>query len=312
MKRDDSTTLRGQLRDEARGVSRHARFTSGPMQCRYRAAGNTWTRRMGSIDQSLRCRTVFISDVHLGTRGCRADLLLDFLRQVRCERLYLVGDIVDGWRLRRSWYWTPGFDAVLRQIMAMARQGVEVIYVPGNHDEMLRDWIGLEIAGVRLAAEAVHEAADGRRYLVIHGDEFDGVIRYAKFLAHLGDWAYDLALTLNRVFNAARRRLGYPYWSLSQWLKLQVKEAVKAIDRFESALAGEAKRRGLQGVICGHIHHAEMREVGGVLYVNDGDWVESCTALVEHADGRFELLDWARERRRLTPGEVPVAEPLAA
>jgi UDP-2,3-diacylglucosamine pyrophosphatase LpxH len=144
----------------------------------------------------------------------------------------------------------------------------------------------------------VHEAADGRRFLVMHGDEFDGVIRYAKVIAHLGDWAYDAALTLNRWFNAARQRLGYPYWSLSQWLKRQVKEAVKAIDRFELALANEARRRGLDGVICGHIHHAEMREVHGIAYMNDGDWVESCTALVEHEDGRFELLDWAWEAGR--------------
>ena len=250
-------------------------------------------------------RTIFISDVHLGTRGCRDDVLLDFLNQVECKQLYLVGDFLDGWRLRRSWYWTPGFDAVLRRIMHMARHGTEVIYIPGNHDEMLREWYGLEIAGVRLVPEAVHQAADGRRFLVIHGDEFDGVIRYAKVLAHLGDGAYTLALTLNRYFNAARRRLGYPYWSLSQWLKLQVKEAVKAIDRFEVALAGEAKRRGLQGVICGHIHHAEMRMVNGVLYINDGDWVESCTALAEHADGRFELLDWARPHRSVTmPAEA--------
>jgi UDP-2,3-diacylglucosamine pyrophosphatase LpxH len=179
----------------------------------------------------------------------------------------------------------------------MARQGTEVTYIPGNHDELFRDWLGLEVAGVKLMREAEHEAADGRRFLVIHGDEFDGVIRYAKIIAHLGDWAYDLALVLNRWFNMARRRFGYPYWSLSQWLKRQVKEAVKAIDRFEIALATEAKRRGLQGVICGHIHHAEMRMVQDVLYINDGDWVESCTALVEHADGRFELLDWAKESR---------------
>jgi UDP-2,3-diacylglucosamine pyrophosphatase LpxH len=177
----------------------------------------------------------------------------------------------------------------------MAKRGTEVVYIPGNHDEMFRAWLGLEVAGVKLQREAVHSTADGRRLLVIHGDEFDGVIRYAKFLALLGDWAYDWALTLNRWFNAARRRLGYPYWSLSQWLKQQVKSAVKAIDRFETALATEAKRRGLDGVVCGHIHHAEMREVGGVLYVNDGDWVESCTALVEHADGRLELVDWAKE-----------------
>jgi UDP-2,3-diacylglucosamine pyrophosphatase LpxH len=242
-----------------------------------------------------RYRTIFLSDIHLGTRGCRADLLLDFLRRTECERLYLVGDVVDGWRLRKSWHWTEAFDDVLRHVLGMAKRGTEVVYIPGNHDEMFRAWLGLEVAGVRLQREAVHRTADGKRFLVIHGDEFDGVIRYAKFLALLGDWAYGWALTLNRWFNAARRRLGYPYWSLSQWLKRQVKGAVKAIDRFETALATEAKRRGLDGVVCGHIHHAEMREVGGVLYINDGDWVESCTALVEHADGRLELVDWAKE-----------------
>jgi UDP-2,3-diacylglucosamine pyrophosphatase LpxH len=252
---------------------------------------------MQTSEAKRRYRTVFLSDLHLGTRGCRADFLLDFLRRTECERLYLVGDIIDGWRLRKSWYWTEEFDQVVREILKMAGRGVEVFYIPGNHDEMFREWLGLELQGVKLVREAVHEAADGRRYLIIHGDEFDGVIRYAKVLAHLGDWAYDWALTLNRWFNAARRRLGYPYWSLSQWLKRQVKEAVKAIDRFEVALAGEAKRRGLDGVVCGHIHHAEMRLVQGVMYMNDGDWVESCTALVEHADGRFELIDWADENR---------------
>jgi UDP-2,3-diacylglucosamine pyrophosphatase LpxH len=241
-------------------------------------------------------RTIFISDIHLGLRSCRSDSLVDFLRNVQCEKLYLVGDIIDGWRLRRSWYWDAYHDEVIRLILRMARHGTEVIYVPGNHDEIFRDWLGLEVAGVKLLREAEHIAADGRRFLVIHGDEFDGVIRYAKFLAHLGDWAYDTALTMNRWFNFLRRRLGYPYWSLSQWLKRQVKEAVKAIDRFETALSHEAKSRGMDGVICGHIHHAEMRMVNGILYMNDGDWVESCTALVEHQDGRFELLDWSHRQ----------------
>jgi UDP-2,3-diacylglucosamine pyrophosphatase LpxH len=252
---------------------------------------------MHTTEPRRRYRTVFLSDTHLGTKGCRSDFLVDFLRRVDCERLYLVGDIVDGWRLRKSWYWDRHHDEAIRLVLKAARDGTEVTYIPGNHDEALRDWLGLEIAGIRLTNEAVHVGADGRKYLVIHGDQFDGVIRYAKLLAHLGDGAYELALVVNRWFNAARRRLGYPYWSLSQWLKRQVKEAVKAVDRFEVALATEAKRRGLDGVVCGHIHHAEMRVVQGVLYMNDGDWVESCTALVEHEDGRFELLDWARENR---------------
>ena len=240
-------------------------------------------------------RAVFISDTHLGTRGCRAEFLADFLRGITCQRLFLVGDIIDGWRLRKSWYWDASHDEVLRLILRHARAGTDITYIPGNHDEMLRSWLphGLEVAGIRLQQDACHVTADGRRLLVIHGDEFDSVVRYARFLALLGDSAYHVALVSNRWFNALRRRLGYPYWSLSAWLKLRVKEAVKAIDRFEEALAGEAHRRGFDGVVCGHIHHAEMREVAGVLYANDGDWVESCTALVEHHDGRLELIDWA-------------------
>ena len=250
-------------------------------------------------DTTLSFRTIFISDLHLGTRGCRSDFLADFLRRVSCEQMYLVGDIIDGWRLRKSWYWDETHDEVLRLILRHARDGAEVTYVPGNHDEMFRAWLplGLEIAGVRLRKDAVHTMKDGRRLLVMHGDEFDSVVRYAKFLALLGDWAYTAALVMNRWFNAVRRRLGYPYWSMSAWAKRQVKEAVKAIDRFETALAGEARRRGFDGVVCGHIHQAEMRDIGGVLYLNDGDWVESCTAVVEHHDGRLELLDWAAMNR---------------
>jgi UDP-2,3-diacylglucosamine pyrophosphatase LpxH len=250
-----------------------------------------------------RYRAVFISDTHLGTRGCRSDFLADFLRRTTCERLYLVGDIIDGWRLRKSWYWDEMHDEVLRLILRHARSGTEVTYIPGNHDEMFRNWLpyfsigGLEISGIRMRNEAVHVTADQRRLLVLHGDEFDSVVRYARFLALLGDWAYTAALVVNRWFNAVRRRLGLPYWSLSAWLKRQVKEAVKAIDRFEAALAGEARRRGFDGVVCGHIHQAEMRDLDGVLYLNAGDWVESCTALVEHHDGRLELVDWAALNR---------------
>jgi len=267
---------------------------------------------MHTTDTKRRFRAVFLSDLHLGTRGCRTEFLVDFLKQIDCERLYLVGDIVDVWRLRKSWYWDEEHDEAIRLVLRLARNGAEVVYIPGNHDEMLRGWLGMELGGVRLQKEAVHVAADGRRFLVMHGDEFDGVIRYAQILAPLGDRAYDSAVTLNRVFNGVRRRLGYPYWSLSQWLKRQVKEAVRAIERFETALAVEARRRGFDGVVCGHIHHAGMRRVGGVLYMNGGDWVESCTALVEHADGRFELVDWARENRlsfcRETAGG-PIATP---
>jgi len=243
---------------------------------------------------------VFISDTHLGTKGSRTDFLVDFLSQMSCEHLFLVGDIVDGWRLRKSWYWDAGHDKVLRLILRHARKGAAVTYIPGNHDEMFRTWLPtdidphmLEVAGIAMRHEAEHITADGQRFWVTHGDQFDSVVRYAKFLAHLGDGAYVTSLVISRWLNVIRRKLGYNYWSLSQWLKRQVKEAVKAIDRFETALAAEAGRRGFDGVVCGHIHHAEMRRVNGILYMNDGDWVESCTALVEHHDGRMELLDWA-------------------
>jgi len=244
-------------------------------------------------------RSIFISDTHLGTRGCRAQFLADFLKSVSCENLFLVGDIIDGWRLRRSWFWDHHHDEVLRLVLRAARNGTNVIYVPGNHDEMMRKYVplGVEICGVKMQLEAEHITADGKRLLVTHGDAFDSVVRHAKVLALLGDWAYTVALGVNRYFNHVRVWLGYPYWSLSAWLKLQVKEAVKAIDRFEGALADDAKHRGFDGVVCGHIHHAEMREVNGVMYLNDGDWVESCTALVEHHDGRLELIDWVARNK---------------
>ena len=258
-------------------------------------------------------RSVFISDTHMGTRGCKADFLADFLAAFSTENLFLVGDIVDGWRLRKSWYWDEMHDEVVRLILRHARSGAQVLYIPGNHDEMFRAWLPLhlEVAGVRLVAEAEHTTADGSRLLIIHGDQFDSVVRYAKTLAFLGDWAYTAALNINRWFNAVRRILGYPYWSLSQWAKRQVKGAVKAIDRFEAALSNEARRRHLDGVVCGHIHHAEMRKIDGVLYLNTGDWVESCTALVEHHDGRLELLDWVALNKLsfFTPRRVTVSEP---
>ncbi len=259
-------------------------------------------------------RSIFISDTHLGTRGCRAAFLADFLSAISCENLYLVGDIIDGWRLRRSWFWDSHHDEVLRLILRHARSGANVIYVPGNHDEMMRKYVpdAIEVAGIRMQTEAEHVTADGKRLLITHGDAFDSVVRHAKILALLGDWAYTVALGLNRYFNKIRIRLGYPYWSLSAWLKMQVKEAVKAIDRFESALADDARRRGFDGVVCGHIHHAEMRMVNGILYINDGDWVESCTALAEHSDGRLELIDWvARSKLSLLPTKAAGLWPAA-
>jgi UDP-2,3-diacylglucosamine pyrophosphatase LpxH len=239
-----------------------------------------------------RYRAIFISDVHLGTRGCKAAFLLDFLRWTESDYLYLVGDMVDGWRLRKSWYWPQAHNDVVQKLLRKARKGTRVFYVPGNHDEWLRDYCESQVGGVMVVREAFHVTADGRRLLVIHGDEFDGVVRYARWLAFLGDSAYGVTLKLNHAFNLARRRLGYPYWSLSAWLKFKVKNAVQFIGEFADAIATEARKRGVDGIVCGHIHHAELRQIGEILYCNDGDWVESCTALVEHYDGTLEIVRW--------------------
>ncbi len=237
-------------------------------------------------------RTIWISDIHLGTRGCKAEFLLDFLRRTESEYLYLVGDIVDGWRLRKSWYWAQSHNDVIQKVLRKARKGTKVYYIPGNHDEWLRDYTELQMGGVHLQREAIHVTADGRRLLILHGDDFDGIVRYAKWLALLGDWAYDLALKLNNTFNVIRRRLGYPYWSLSAYLKAKVKNAVQFVTDYADAIVAEARLRDVDGIVCGHIHQAEIRKIGDVLYCNDGDWVESCTALVEHFDGRLEILHW--------------------
>jgi UDP-2,3-diacylglucosamine pyrophosphatase LpxH len=258
-----------------------------------------------------RHRTIFLSDTHLGTRGCKADLLADFLATNSCDTLFLVGDIVDGWQLKHRWYWTPAQTAVLREVLRKIDEGTRVVFVPGNHDEFLRDFCGREIAGIEVVREAIHETADGLRLLVIHGDQFDSVIACAKWLAHLGDWAYCSALRLNDALGFGRRHLGLPYWSLSAFLKTTVKNAVEYISRFEAAVARAAEERGVDGVVCGHIHQAEMRRIGGVLYLNDGDWVESCTALVEDARGNLEILRWASPllsgRRSALPAEAQAA-----
>ena len=238
-------------------------------------------------------RTIFISDIHLGTRGCKAEMLADFLARNACDTLFLVGDIVDGWRLRQRWYWPEAHSRVVQELLHKIDAGTRVIYVPGNHDEVLRAYCGRAIAGVEVMREAVHETADGRRFLVLHGDQYDGVIAYARWLALMGDWAYTLALHLNDVFNAARRAIGLPYWSLSAYLKQKVKNAVEFVCRYEEAVAREVHDKGLDGVVCGHIHQAAIKQIGAITYHNDGDWVESCTALVEDACGNMEILAWA-------------------
>ncbi|GEO80417.1 UDP-2,3-diacylglucosamine diphosphatase [Pararhodospirillum oryzae] len=244
-----------------------------------------------------RYRAIFLSDIHLGTRGCKAEYLLDFLRYTESDTLYLVGDIVDGWRLRKNWHWPQAHNDVIQKLLRKVRKGSKVIFIPGNHDEFARGYCDAEFGGITVVREAIHEGADGRRYLVLHGDEFDGVVKYAKWLARLGDWAYNGLLEVNHWFNYGRRRMGLSYWSLSKYLKHKVKNAVKFIDDFETSMADLARRRDLTGVICGHIHQAEMRDVDGILYCNDGDWVESCTALVEHYDGRMEILHWSEMRK---------------
>jgi len=239
-----------------------------------------------------RYRAVFISDLHLGTPGCRAEDLLGFLKASSSEHLYLVGDIIDGWQLRRRWYWPQAHNDVVQKLLRRARKGCRVVFVPGNHDEFARGFIGHQFGGIEVVDDAVHVTAEGKRLWVTHGDYFDGVIQCAKWLAYVGDNLYEFTLKLNRYLNHLRAKFGLPYWSLSAYLKHKVKKAVNFISDFEQAVAHEARKRGHQGVVCGHIHHAEIREIDGVLYCNDGDWVESLTALVEHHDGRLELVRW--------------------
>jgi len=250
-----------------------------------------------SFQPKMKLRTVWISDVHLGTAGCQAGLLSDFLHSVECDTLYLVGDIVDGWRLRKGWYWPDQHNEVIRRVLKMAHRGTRVIYIPGNHDEMFRDYAGLSFGGVEVQLEAIHTTADGRNLLVTHGDAFDGIVLYARWLAFLGDQAYTLLLKANIVLNAVRRRFNLPYWSLSSYLKKRVKNAVQYIGQYEEVVAREASQRGVQGVVCGHIHCAEIRQFGSITYYNDGDWVESCTALTEAKDGTMSIIDWAAHVR---------------
>lgn len=240
-----------------------------------------------------RYRTLFISDIHLGAKASQAEFFLDFLKHSEAETYYLVGDVVDFWRVSRGAHWPQSHNDVIQKLLRKVRKGARIVYIPGNHDSGLRGYCGANFGGVELMRRAIHETADGRHFLVIHGDEFDVVVRYAKWLAFLGDSAYVLALGVNSHFNWIRRRLGLPYWSLSAWLKYKVKRAVNYIGEFESALAQEARRNGAQGVVCGHIHHASIREIGDILYINTGDWVESCTAVGETRDGKFEIIRWA-------------------
>ncbi|MEI6382010.1 MAG: UDP-2,3-diacylglucosamine diphosphatase [Betaproteobacteria bacterium] len=252
-------------------------------------------------------RAIFISDLHLGTPGCQADALLDFLKENSSDNLYLIGDIIDGWQLRRKWYWPQAHNDVVQKLLKRARKGTKVIFVPGNHDEFAREFVDHHFGGIEVLDHASHTLLDGRKLWLVHGDYFDAVVQYAKWLAIVGDYLYEFTLRMNRHFNRVRARLGMRYWSLSAYLKNKVKKALNFITDFENAVAHEAKKRGFDGVVCGHIHKAEMREIEGILYCNDGDWVESRSALVEHVDGKLELIYWDQDLE-----DIPLPLPMPA
>ncbi|MCY4234560.1 MAG: UDP-2,3-diacylglucosamine diphosphatase [Bacteroidetes bacterium] len=237
-------------------------------------------------------RTIWLSDFHLGSKDAKIDFLLDFLRCNESETLYLVGDIFDGWAMSRAWHWTQSHNDVIQKILRKARKGTRVVYLPGNHDEFARDYLGLRLGRIDVMNQVIHTTADGRKLLVLHGDQFDGFIQHARWISVLGSKIYTILLRLNGMVNRTRRLFGMPYWSLSAYLKHTTKRAVQAIADYENAMIEIAKEKKADGVVCGHIHHAEIREIKSILYANSGDWIESCTAVVEHFDGRIELINW--------------------
>jgi UDP-2,3-diacylglucosamine pyrophosphatase LpxH len=252
-----------------------------------------------TVTEKKKYRSIFISDVHLGTKDSQAGKLNNFLKHNSCDTLYLVGDIIDAWRIQQNkWRWKQSHTNVVRRVLGHAKRGTKVIYIAGNHDEFLRPMIpyGFSFGLVEIHNQIEHIGADGKHYLVTHGDLFDGITRLAPWLAFLGDKAYDFILSINSKYNWLRHRMGFGYFSISKFLKHRVKKAVDFMFKFEQNLAGYCKKRGYDGVICGHIHHAEIKEIDGVTYMNDGDWVESCTALVEHHDGRWEIVTWTKEK----------------
>jgi UDP-2,3-diacylglucosamine pyrophosphatase LpxH len=265
-------------------------------------------------DGITRYRTIFMSDLHLGTRGCQAELTLDFLRYNDADTIFLVGDIIDGWGLKSDWYWPQSHNDIIQALLRKVRRGARMTFVPGNHDEFARQFVGLTFGGFEIVQDTTYATADGRCFLITHGDEFDVIVRHAKWLSLFGDWAYQVALFINRHFNRARRLLGFSYWSFSAWAKLKVKNVVNFIGGFERELASEARKRGADGVICGHVHHAEIRDIDGIEYVNTGDFVESCSVVVEHYDGKLEILYWAAlaAKTNQTPPQGAEAEAKAA
>lgn len=250
----------------------------------------------------MKVRSIFLSDIHLGTRGCQAESLLAFLRHYEAEHLFLLGDIVDFWAMRRGIYWTQAQNTVVQKVLRRARHGEKVMLIPGNHDEALREYIGAKFGDIQVAAEHVHATADGRRLLLLHGDEFDQVTRHHRWVAVLGDIAYNALVRINARLSWARRTLRIPgYWSLASYAKRRVKRAVAFVFDFEDAVIHAARERGLDGIVCGHIHSASLHQRDGLLYVNCGDWVDSCTAIVEHPDGQLELIEWRHADSNVVP-----------
>ncbi len=267
------------------------------------------TKTLVSIREpsKTRYRTIFLSDIHLGTRGCRADLLLEFLKHHTCDQLYLVGDIIDGWRFKTGFYWPQAHTNVMRRFLTLSKRGTQVTYVTGNHDEFLRKYSDMEIGNIQLVDEAVHRSRNGKRFLVVHGDAYDVVTRYHRWVALLGGLGYGVLLALNGQLNRWRARFGYGHWSLSAWVKYRVKRAVSFVSGFEQVVSHDCRQRGFDGVVCGHIHHAEITDYDGIRYMNCGDWVESCTALVEDERGEFHLIRWADEMNASAHGAVPLS-----
>jgi UDP-2,3-diacylglucosamine pyrophosphatase LpxH len=251
-------------------------------------------------------RTIFISDVHLGTRAAQTAALLDFLKRTEADCYYLVGDIIDFWKVRRGPAWEQSHNDVIQKLLRKSRKGSRIIYIPGNHDEALREYCGLNFGEIELRREAMFETAAGKKYIVMHGDEFDVVVRYARWLAILGDRSYELALWSNWPLNWIRRKFGLGYWSLSGYLKSRVKTAVNFIGDYEIALADVARRNDVDGIICGHIHHAADRVIDGIHYLNCGDWVESATAIVESHSGELKVVHWGHPGEKARTRSSPV------
>lgn len=258
-------------------------------------------------------RTIWLSDIHLGYRGCKAEYLLDFLHSTEAETIYLVGDIIDIWSMKRSMYWPQSHNNVIRTILGKAKKGTRIIFIPGNHDIQIRELVENQFGNIEIYEEYIHETFNGKRILVLHGDVYDSIMQVGQLASFIGNFGYDFLMYLNRQIYKFRRMSGFPYWSLASFIKSKVKNAMKHIRKFEEIVARDVVHRNLDGVVCGHIHHPELRELNGILYCNDGDWVESCTAMVENQDGTLELVRWTEQQTILRSNNVKTfSQPVAA